>query len=59
MKVEVLVIESKLFGFDLLLGMDVIKKLGRVCINELGEVRFSNPPICAAININEPDFSAI
>lgn len=51
-----MVIESELLGFDILLEMDIIKKLNRVCITELGEVRFTKSPICAAININKLDF---
>lgn len=56
--VSVLVIDSTLLGFDLLHGMDIIKNLGRICIKELGEFQFSNLPICAALRIDEPDFSA-
>lgn len=55
--INVLVVEIELLGFDLHFEMDIIKKLVGVYITEL-DVRFCNPPICAAININEPNFSA-
>lgn len=32
---------------------------GRIHIAKLGELRFSNSLICAAINVNEPDFSTM
>lgn len=56
--INVLVVEIELLGFDLHFEMNIIKKLVGVYITELDEVRFCNPPICAAININEPNFSA-
>ena len=57
MIVEVLVIDRQLLGFDLLLGIDVIKELRGVHLTESGEACFRNPNRCAAISINEPDFS--
>lgn len=36
-KADALVIDSQLLGFDLLIGMDVIKMLGGVSITESGE----------------------
>ena len=44
-------------GFDLLLGIDAIKLLGGVYLTESGEARFGGLNRCAAISINEPDFS--
>ena len=52
-KIEVLVIKSKLLGFDALLGMGIIKKLGRICITKLSEVRYPSLPICADMIISE------
>ena len=57
-KIHVLVVDSKLLGFDILLRIDIIKQLGGVYITELGKIRFFNQPICAAIEINELDFGA-
>ena len=44
-------------GFDLLLGIDAIKQLGGVYLTESGEVRFGGLNKCAAISIDEPDYS--
>ena len=52
MIVEVLVVDEQLLGFDLLLGIDAIKELGGS-----GEAHFRNPNKCAAILINETNFS--
>ena len=41
LKTNVLVVNSKPLGFDLLLGMDVIKKLDSVHINEGGKAHFA------------------
>ena len=41
LKMNMLVVNSKPLGFDLLLGMDVIKKLGGVHIDEGGKAHFA------------------
>ena len=41
LKTNVLVVNSKPLGFDLLLGMDIIKKLGGVHIDEGGKAHFA------------------
>ena len=41
LKTNVLVVNSKPLGFDLLLGMDVIKKLGGVHIDKGGKAHFT------------------
>ena len=38
--IEALVVDKQLLGFDLLLGIDVIKELGGVYLTESGEARF-------------------
>lgn len=38
--IDVLVVGSKLLRFDLLLGIDVIERLGGVHMTKMGEVRF-------------------
>ena len=60
MKADVLVIDSPLLGFDMLLEMDIIRMLGGVRINHSGDITFSRtePCICIMIRIEEPDFSA-
>ena len=60
MKVDVLVVNSSLLGFDMQLGMDIIRMLGGVCIDQSGNVIFSRtgPHASAAIRIEKPDFSA-
>ena len=55
--IEVLVVDERLLGFDLLLGIDAIKDLGGMHLTKSGEARFRNPNRCAAILINEPNFS--
>ena len=55
--IEALVVDKQLLGFDLLLGIDAIKELGGVYLTESGEVRFEGLNRCAAISIDEPDFS--
>lgn len=51
-KVNILIVDSKLLVFDLLLGMDIIKKLGRVHITKLGKVCFCNAPnLCRHKNL--------
>ena len=58
--IKVLVVDGALLGFDLLLGLDVIKQLGGVIVTSTGDVNFpqSSEPFCAAIRISEPDFCA-
>ena len=58
--IEILVVDEKLLGFDLLLGFDIIKKLGGICVTSDGTVSFPqfDQPLCAAITINKPDFHA-
>ena len=60
LKTDVLIVDSQLLGFDLLLGIDIIKALGGVRIDGRGEAHFSEAgaPLCAAIKLEEPDFSA-
>ena len=55
--IEALVIDKQLLGFDLLLGINAIKEHGSVYLTESGEARFGGLNRCAAISINEPDFS--
>ena len=58
LKTNVLVINSKPLVFDLLLGMDVIKKLGGVHINEGGKAHFAEAAhtLGATIELEQPDF---
>ena len=55
--IEALVVDKQLLGFDLLLGIDAIKELVGVYLTESGEARFEGLNICAAISIDELDFS--
>lgn len=55
--VNILIVDSELLGFNLLLGMDIIKMLGLVHMTELSKFCFSNAPVCASIRIDESDFS--
>ena len=59
-KADVLVVNSSLLGFDMLLGMDIIRMLSGVRIDQSGNVIFSRTGshACAAIRIEELDFSA-
>ena len=59
-KISVLVVHGKPLGFDLLLRIDAIKALGGVVFGRTGLVQLGNKEIvkCAAISINEPDFTA-
>ena len=57
MIVEILFVDGWLLGFNLLLEIDAIKELGGVHLTESGEACFGNPNRCAAILIDEPDFS--
>ena len=58
LKMNVQVVNSKLLVFDLFLGMDVIKKLGSVHIDERGEVHFAEVAhiLGATIELEQPDF---
>ena len=58
LKTNVLVVNSKPLGFDLLLGMDVIKKLGGVHIDEGGKAHFveATHTLGATIELEQPDF---
>lgn len=58
--VTFLVVYSKLLGFNLILRKDIIRKLDGVQITSSGKAVFSRRtlPICAALKIDEPDFSA-
>ena len=53
-------VNSKPLGFDLLLGMDVIKKLGGVHIEEGGKAHFAEAAhtLGATIELEQPDFRA-
>ena len=55
-----LVVNSQPLGFDMLLEIDIIKILGGININLSSEVIFNktDPPVCAAIRIEEVDFFA-
>ena len=55
--IEALVVDKQLLGFDLLLGIDAIKLLSGVYLTESGEACFGGLNRCAAISIDEPDFS--
>ena len=58
LKTNVRVVNSKPLGFDLLLRMDVIKKLGGVHINEGGKAHFTEAAhtLSATIELEQPDF---
>ena len=60
MQMEVLVVESELLGFDLFLGMDIIKALGGVSIDERGKasLRETASAMGAVMALEEPDFHA-
>ena len=60
LKTNVLVVNSKPLGFDLLLGMDVIKKLGGVHIDEGGKAHFDEAAhtLGVTIELEQPDFLA-
>ena len=57
---EVLIVHQALLGLELLLGVNVIVKLGGVHISSSGEVSFAveNVPHRTSIATNKPDFSA-
>ena len=58
-RIDVLVVHGKPLGFDLLLGVDAIKALGGVVVGPTGSVQLGDRRTtrCAAISINEPDFT--
>ena len=60
LKMNVLVVNSKPLGFDPLLGMDLIKKLGGVHIDEGGKAHFAEAAqtLGATIELEQPDFRA-
>ena len=57
---NVLVVNSKPLGFDLFLGMDIIKKLGGVHIDEGGKSHFAEAAytLGATIELEQLDFQA-
>ena len=59
-KISVLVVGGKPLGFDLPLGINAIKALGGMVVGPTGSVQLGNKGIvkCAAISINEPNFTA-
>ena len=59
-RIDVLVVHGKPLGFDLLLGVDSIKALGGVVVGPTGSVQLGDRRTirCAAISIDEPDFTA-
>ena len=60
LKMNMLVVNSKPLGFDLFLGMDVIKKLGGVHIDDGGKAHFAEAAhtLGATIELEQPDFRA-
>ena len=60
MKADVLAMNSLLLGFNMRIGMDMIRMLGGVHIDQSGDVIFSRTQqhACAAIRIEQLDFSA-
>lgn len=49
-EIDVLVMQKRPLGFNLLLWIDVIKVLGGVCITHTGDVNFKGrPSICPAV----------
>ena len=56
--IEALVALKKPLSFDLLLGYDAIRALGGVHITQAGAVQFQEKtPVCAALRIDQPNFS--
>ena len=60
LKTNMLVVNSKPLGFNLLLGMDVIKKLSGVHIDEGGNTHFAEAAhtLGSTIELEQPDFRA-
>lgn len=54
--VEVLIVDRKPLGYKLLLGVDIIKRLGGVCMTSSGTVNFLQ--LDWPFTINKPDFHA-
>ena len=61
LKVNVLVVNSKPLGFNLLLGMDVIKKLGGVHIDKGGKAHFAEAAhtLGVTIELEQLDFRTV
>ena len=61
--VDMLAMDGDLLGFDLLLGLDVIRLLGGVHVNEHGETNFPNEVFSVgaadAVKIERPDFDVV
>ena len=61
--VDMLAVDGDLLGFDLLLGLDVIRLLSGVNINEHGEANFPNEVFSVgaadAVKIERPDFDFV
>ena len=59
-KADMLVVNSLLLGFDMVIGMDIIRMFGGVHIDQSSDAIFSKtePYVCAVIRTEEPDFSA-
>ena len=60
MQLEVLVVDNELLGFDLFLGMDIIKALGGVCIDDQGKANLVEvaSALSTTMELEEPDFHA-
>ena len=60
LKTNVLVVNRKPLGFDLFLGMEFIKKLGGMHINEGGKAHFAEVAhtLGATIKLEQPDYRA-
>ena len=58
--VRALVVDGDLLGYNLLLGLNVIRQLGGMAMSNTGKVRFPQRErlMCAAITLDEPDFHA-
>ena len=56
--VRALVVDGDLLGYDLLLGLNVIRQLGGIAMSDTSEVRFPQHErlMCAAITHDKPDF---
>ena len=59
-KIDMLVVRGKPLGFDLLLGINAINALGGIVVEPTGSVQLGDRRTtrCAAISINQPDFTA-
>ena len=56
--IEEQVVHERPLDFDLLLSYDAIKAFGGVLITRNGTLKFcEEAPVCAALNIDRPDFS--